>query len=212
MKKSVLVSALSVAALFGVVTPSLASTLTFSTEVNGAQARPNPVDTNAQGEALLVVDTYDRTFDFSLDVVGIDLADLGGLPQNVLDTAGPVHLHLGGPEQTGPIVAAFGPTSGSAFDDAFPVTTAGLGSIPGFSLDVEDFAFELDADFDAFLSNLQSGLIYVNVHTFFSPPGEIRGNFGAGEVSAVPLPASALLLLACLGAFFGIGRCRTKIA
>ena len=61
MKKSVLVSVLGVAALLGAAAPALAASYTFSTTVNGDQARPHPTTSKAVGEAVLVVDKYDSS-------------------------------------------------------------------------------------------------------------------------------------------------------
>lgn len=184
--------------------PALAGTVEFKTVVNSAQEVPTPQDRGAVGEATISVDTVAQNFDFEFNVVGLDLDDLGGLPQSVLDTAGPVHLHIGAPGETGPIIVPFGPTSGTGFSDDFPFTAAALGAVPGFSLEVEDVGFDTAAAFDEFFNLLSTGNIYLNVHTFLNPAGEIRGDFPG--VSAVPLPASALLLIAGVGGLAGLRR------
>ena len=184
--------------------PAAATTVEFKTTVDSAREVPTPIDTGAIGEASISVDTVAQNFDFTLNVVGLDLADLGGLPQSVLDTAGPVHLHVGAPGETGGIIVPFGPTSGSDFSDAFPFVSAALGSVAGFSLFAEDVSFATETAFDEFFGLLSSGNIYVNVHTILNPSGEIRGDFAG--VAPVPLPASALLLLVGVGGLIGMRR------
>lgn len=201
--------AVSVVSAIGFAVPASASILTFKTIVNSAQEIPTPTDRGAVGEATITVDTIAQNIDFGLSVIGLDLADLGGLPQSVLDTAGPVHLHVGDPTQTGPIAVAFGPTSSSKFSDNFPFAAAAIGAVPGFSLSALDVEFGSETAFDTFFDQLSTGSIYVNVHTFLNPSGEIRGNFaGLDPVAAVPLPASVLLLLGSLGGLYGMRRKR----
>ncbi len=208
MKQMILASGLATAAVFAALAPAAATTLTFATELNGSNARPNPTDSTALGQAKLEIDissTSDQTLDFDLEVIGLDLADLGGLPQPVLDSVGPVHLHVGGPEETGPIVVAFGPTSGSVFEDAFPNTLSSISTLPGFSINADNVGFADEDAYKDFVEQLVLGNIYVNIHTFASPSGEIRGNFAAvASVAAVPLPAPVLLLLGGFGALAGL--------
>lgn len=187
--------------------PAVASTFDFTTIVNSAQEVPTPVDRGAIGEATITVDTDAENFDFQFNVVGLNLDDLGGLPQTVLDTAGPVHLHVGAPGETGGIIVAFGPSTGSGFSDAFPFSGAALGSVPGFSLEANDVGFDTVAEFDTFFGLLSTGNIYLNVHTALNPSGEVRGDFAG--VTPVPLPASALLLLAGIGGLASMRRTRT---
>ncbi len=208
MKHILFASGLAVATLMSVAVPAAATTLTFATTLNGSNARPNPTDSTALGQAKLEIDisgTSDQTLDFNLEVIGLDLADLGGLPQPVLDTAGPVHLHVGGPEETGPIAVAFGPTSGSVFDDAFPNTLPSISALPGFSINADNVGFADEDAYKDFVEQLVLGNIYVNVHTTAFPSGEIRGNFAAvPSVAAVPLPAPVFLLLGAFCALAGM--------
>lgn len=180
--------------------PAFATTLTFSTLVNGAQEVPAPIaPSGAVGEATITVDTVAESFDFSLSVIGLDLTDLLDIP-----TVGPVHLHRGAPGQTGPIVAPFGSLTGPDFSDDFPFVANAIGQISGFSLNVVDFTFGASADFASFLSDLSSGNIYVNIHSLANPAGDIRGDFAG--IAPVPLPASVLMLIGGLAGMFSLRR------
>ncbi|MCK5748000.1 MAG: CHRD domain-containing protein [Oricola sp.] len=65
------------------------------------------------------------------------------------------------------------------------ITTYGGGTVPGAAA--------------AFIAALTSGLVYANIHTTFSPGGEIRADLSAVD-AAVPLPAALWLFLAGGGA------------
>lgn len=179
--------------------PAFATTLTFSTLVNGAQEVPEPIPSGAVGEATITVDTVAESFDFSLRVIGLDLTDLLDIP-----TVGPVHLHRGAPGQTGPIVAPFGSLTGPDFSDDFPFVADAIDQISGFSLNVVDFTFGASDDFASFLSDLSSGNIYVNIHSLVNTSGDIRGDFAG--IAPVPLPASVLMLIGGLAGMFSLRR------
>ena len=207
MKRLQAITAAAVLSVIGVTAPASARVLTFETIVDSSQEITSPTNRGAIGAASITVDTVAMNIDFGLRVLGLNLSDLGGLPQPVLDTAGPVHLHIGNPTETGPIAVAFGPTTGANFSDSFPFAAAAIGLVPGFSLQATDVAFGSSDEFDGFLNLLSTGHIYLNVHTFLNPAGEIRGNFaGLDPISAVPLPASALFLMAGFGGLAALRR------
>jgi hypothetical protein len=143
MTKFTSILAVGAVAVSFMATPALAKTLTFSTSVIAAQDVPAPIaPSGATGEATIVVD-------FSLSVIGLDLRDLLDIA-----TVGPVHLHRGAPGATRPIIAPFGSITGPDFSDDSPFSSAAIGQISGFSLNVADFTFAASEDFTSFLSDL----------------------------------------------------------
>ena len=110
---------------------------------------------------------------------------------------GPVHLHNAPAGSNGPIIVPF------AFDPETYTDTS-----DGFSLNVTDYAYAdaaalagSDLGFSDFLGLLQDSGSYINVHTDAFGSGELRG-----QVSPVPLPASAILLIAGLGGLVAMRR------
>jgi hypothetical protein len=150
-----------------------AAVLTGYALLNGAQERPVPVDTLAQGTAILSVDTDTNTLsNFSLLVSGIerpDLFEVGG-------GQGAVHIHEGPVDGTGGIVVPFGLDRVTAFEGGFIVN----------ALDVSITSSVIAA--------MRGGQAYVNVHTNEFPSGEIRG-----LVYLTPIPAALPLLASALG-------------
>lgn len=171
-----------------------AGVLSFNSVLSGDQEVP-PVTTDASGTATLTVDDLAQTLSFSLNVIGINLDDL--FDTLVEAPVGPVHLHNAPAGSNGPIIVPF------AFDLETYSDTA-----DGFSLTVEDYAYAdaaalagSDLGFGDFLSLLQDSGSYINVHTDAFGSGELRG-----QVSPVPLPASAILLIAGLGGLVAMRR------
>ena len=178
------------------VTNADAKTLSFAAVLDGAQEVP-PVKTDASGTATFKVDTNTETLDFNLDVTGINLDGL--FDTLVQAPVGPVHIHAAPKGSNGPIVVPF----------AFSLETYS-DTDDGFNLNVEDFAYADAAalagssvDFAGFLDLLNAEGTYINVHTDAFNGGELRG-----QLSPVPLPASAALILAGLGAL-GLARRKT---
>ena len=168
--------------------------LNYEAVLDGDQQNPS-VLTRAMGTAQISVDTVDETINFLLNVSGISVDDLNdGL---VANPVGPIHFHDALRGSNGPIVIPF------AFDPATYFDTAN-----GFAVSVMSYSFA-DAvgisgsseSFSSFVSGLNENGYYINVHTDAFGSGEIRG-----QISAVPLPASAFLLLAGVGGMFGMRR------
>ncbi|WP_308916696.1 CHRD domain-containing protein [Jannaschia sp. LMIT008] len=184
--------------------PLSAASFRYDAVLNGAQAVPSS-PSKATGNATLVVDDADETLDFTLAVDGISIPDFA--PSFDEGPLGPLHIHFGGVGQTGPVVIPF----------PRPSTLAGAGYVAtatGFTLEALDYAYSdavalsestqanfTAASFDDFLAALDASDYYVNIHTTTVVSGEIRG-----QVSPVPLPAGAFLLLAGLGGLAALRR------
>jgi len=92
-----------------------------------------------------------------------------------LEEATQAHIHLGGPDENGPIVAFL-------FESDDPVTRTGLLALGVLTADdlIGPLAGGTIADL---LDEMSSGNAYVNVHTTAHPSGEIRG-----QIFAPPRP------------------------
>lgn len=171
-----------------------AATFSFEADLDAAQSIP-AATSMATGTATVSVDDVAQTIDLALNVTGLSLDDLWD--DLVAAPGGPVHFHDGVAGTTGPIAIPF------AFSPSTYSDTA-----TGFSLNVSDYSYSdavaisgFGEDFDSFLTGLTAGEYYINIHTDTFNAGEIRG-----QISAVPLPASALLLMAGLGGLAGLRR------
>lgn len=197
---------LSVAALVLAVSPAHAAVLNFTSVLNGEKERPAPVQTDALGFASVELDTVAETVGVSLLVSGITKAGLSDAFKSALfgGVLGPIHIHLGGAEASGPVVLPF------VFDNTY------MDAAGGFKLRVEDLKFAtanavaagtpvgITQTFEDFASAASAGNLYFNVHTNAFPGGEIRGQLD--PVAPVPLPASALLLLGGVGGMLTLRR------
>ena len=168
-----------------------AKTFSYSAVVNDAQANPGgSTPSDAVGMASLTLDDADESLLFTLDVIGISTGDLMNIA-----TFGPVHIHRAPAGENGPVAVPF-ISQGDAGGNASYSDTSG-----GFSLASDRILFsDLGIDFDVFRETADAEGYYINVHTKSVGSGEIRG-----QLSAVPLPAGAVLLLGALG---GLGALR----
>ena len=159
-----LAAAVIVAALVaGAILPGRATAQsTFSATLSGDAEVP-AVTTDASGSFTATI--ADGALDFSLtsDATGITAS----------------HIHLGGPDENGGVVAfLFGPAD-PAVDT---VDTSG-------TITVDDLLDVLAGDWDGFVAALNDGTAYVNVHTEANPPGEVRGQIApAAEAAPEPEP------------------------
>lgn len=168
----------------------------FTGTFSGANEAP-PSASSGTGEAVVTFDEIAQTL-----LVEITFSGLTG-------TTTAAHLHCCvAPGFNAPVVIQ-APTL-----DGFPLgVTAGVYSM---SFDLTE-ASTYTASFLTFaggttaaasallLTSLTAGLVYANIHTTFSPGGEIRANLSAVEASAVPLPAALWLFVAGGGALAAAG-------
>lgn len=127
----------------------------FRTHLSGDDQVPDPVDTNAQGQATFQLDRAGGELRFKLNVANIE------------DVIG-AHVHNAAAGENGPIVAFL---FGDPFTD--PVTVDG--TLAQGTVTAGDVVGPIAGDFGALLDAMRSGNTYVNVHTVDHPPGEIRG-------------------------------------
>ncbi|MGH7503448.1 MAG: CHRD domain-containing protein [Longimicrobiales bacterium] len=130
---------------------------TFTATLNGANERPDPVDTDATGTATFTVDG--QSIDFSItvnDMVGARLA----------------HIH-------GPAAADGSNTAGVAVTLLVPIPAPGAdisaGVLSSGTIPSADFALAQGVVLDSVLAWMRSNRAYVNVHTVVNGAGEIRG-------------------------------------
>ena len=133
----------------------------FGAFLNGGGEIP-PNDSDGFGVATFELNRWGTALDYELLVFNID---------NVVQA----HIHCGGPDVNGPVVAfLFGPVPGG-------VTVNGEladGVIKAGDVIARPDSPECPggvADFDDMLDKIESGEAYVNVHTLALPAGEIRG-------------------------------------
>ncbi|MDH3679446.1 MAG: PQQ-dependent sugar dehydrogenase [Acidimicrobiia bacterium] len=134
----------------------------FEADLSGDAEVP-PVTTDTSGEARLRADRRWTELDFD-----IRLRNAVGVTQ--------AHIHLGGPDENGPVVAfLFG------FVDP-PGVDVPRGRLANGTLTADDLIGPLEGQpLSALLAELQAGNAYVNVHTVANAGGEVRGQIQAKE-------------------------------
>ena len=154
-------------AMVGGAAPARAQGLSAMAVLSGANVVP-PVETEASGTATARLEGF--AVAYTLQALNIEGAT-------------EAHVHLGGPGESGEIVAVlFGPVAAGV--DGIEVSgTLTIGDLLGPSA----------GDPLGFLAALQDGNAYVDVHTLAYPQGEIRGQIeraqAAEEVEAPAGPA-----------------------
>lgn len=151
-----------VAAAAGAVALALAAGSTgaqtgnFNIALQGAQEVP-PVTTTATGTFQGTLSGNSMTYTLTATGSALTMA----------------HFHQGAAGANGPVVAfLFGPNQ------------AGVDSInESGTITVEDLSGPLQGNWDGFVAALDSGQIYVNVHSVANPGGEIRGQVPADQVT-----------------------------
>jgi hypothetical protein len=126
--------------------------------LTGQAERPDPVTTKAQAEATYMV-----------------YADSIGYVINALDLTGAtvVHIHRGGADETGPVMATLFSNSGGA---DFANGTLAMGTI------TRETALAEGVTFEDLRQAVSTGAAYTNVHTKANPKGELRAQTTIGTM------------------------------
>jgi len=148
------------ALLITVGTAAADSSRNFRTHLSGKEEVPNPVDTNAQGQAIFQLSKDGTELKFKLIVANID---------NVVGS----HIHLAPKGQNGPIVvnlfgAPFVPDPGVTVNGTLAEGTITAADVVG-PLGMQENPLE------ALVDMIKADNTYVNVHTVQHRGGEIRG-------------------------------------
>ena len=163
----------------------------FNAGLTGAaEVPPNP--STATGVMTLFYDdnksalTTDDSYSFALAVFGLSGSITGA------------HIHAPAPVGVnGPVVVPLNAAPFTIFQSGGTVLIGGSNRAPPSA---------------SFLSQLQAGLAYTNIHTAIYPGGEIRGQLFqvADPVATVPEPSTYALMAAGLAAIGLLGRRRSK--
>ena len=165
------------AMVFAVVSSSAFAGMMYQAELLGSNEVP-PVMTQATGLASFELNMAGDELDFQIELFNIDSVTAG-------------HIHLGAAGVNGPIVAIVLPSM------------APSGPING--LFISGTILEIDlvtGSFMELVNGLNSGNLYVNIHTVDHPPGEVRGQIEAVSTSVnepMTLGTVALGLLGLAG-------------
>jgi hypothetical protein len=127
----------------------------FTADLTGASERPDPVTTNATGDAFF--DIEGNTIRYLIEVEDIDDVTLAHIHNGDDDTAGPIVVEL--------FNAGTEPVSFTDRDELIE------GSFTVADLQAGGGITTIDALIDA----MEAGTVYVNVHTTDHSSGEIRG-------------------------------------
>lgn len=118
-----------------------------------------PVETEATGLAMFALS--DESIDYALAVSDIE---------NMLMT----HIHVGGPDENGPIAVWLDPSVEAREPELREGVTNGI--VAQGTITPENFVGPLEGEsLDALVEMMQAGAVYVNTHTEQNQPGEIRG-------------------------------------
>lgn len=180
------VSSALVCAAMAMVSAQASASIVFSSSLDGASERPDPVTGTGAGSAtaMLSGDAGGFVLTYTLNYAGLSSDAV----------AGHIHYSILPPgrdpaEQTGPVVHPLEADFGFLGAD---------GTVSG-EWRYDDAALPLT---DALADSLLDGELYFNLHTTANPEGEIRGQLlavagaidtGAGNATALPLPAPLLL-------------------
>ena len=131
----------------------------FRTHLNGRNV-VSPVDTRAQGEAIFHLGNDGSQISYKLTAANIE---------NLLMA----HIHLGTPEENGPVVVWLYPKDGPPphlIDGRFN------GVLAEHTIPADDLGGPLEGmPLDSLITHIGNGNAYVQAHTEQNPAGEIRG-------------------------------------
>lgn len=140
----------------------------YQTKLSGDQEVPEEVHTRASGQAVLELSEDGTSLHFRITV-------------NALEDFLAGHIHIGAPDENGPVVAYLVPIEPYPFtefidDPLFPGVTNGLLGEGVITSDHLIGPLE-GATITDLVHEIEAGNAYVNLHTSEYPAGEIRGNF-----------------------------------
>jgi hypothetical protein len=127
---------------------------TFQAVLTGAAERPNPVTTNATGQATFTVNG--STVDFTITASNLEDA-----------TAAHIHGPATAEQAVGVLV--------TLFSAAPPGVDVANGTLSSGTFPSTSFMLATGVTLDSVLTLLRNGMAYVNVHTVADPAGHIRG-------------------------------------
>jgi CHRD domain len=174
MKRVVVLGLLAVLATAAAATAVAALNDNFGAHLNGRNERPDPRETQAQGQALFHLSDDGQSMDYKLIASNIENAFMA-------------HIHIGPAEGTGPIAVWLFPGTApvplplpDAADRVDGVIATGTFTAANF---VGPLAGHPMSDL---VSAIEAGNAYVNVHTNdgIAPPNTGPGDFPGGEIRA----------------------------
>lgn len=133
----------------------------FEATLTGAAERPNPVTTDATGDAGIDFDEESVRYFIAVEDI---------------DEVTEAHIHVGDANTAGPIVVTL-------FDDGgTPVSFTTLDTLVNDTFTEADIQAAGGVEtLEDLLEAMQAGNTYVNVHTTANPAGEIRGQLVVHE-------------------------------
>ena len=159
-----------------------ATILQFNTALSGANEVP-PIGSLASGLATLAYDTSNDTYSFSLSAMNLSSAVTGAYVYGLANAT-----QNGSTQIVNLLSSPF---------VSFPSGNTLLIGGSGVVAPAGNIAPENSYAAQSFLSALQNGLAYINVHTTSNTGGEIRGQFA--QVSVVPEIEVSTMMFAGLG-------------
>src|SRR5262249_51640736 len=133
---------------------------TLVTTLTGAGERPTPNNSTGSG-------SFAAFLNQAMDTLTV-LVSFQGLSSPTIP--GGAHIHIGGPDQAGPIVLPIRDFPGGATSGQFTATLTRATFNPQPQLGINTFTDAVNA--------ILAGNAYFNIHTTQFPGGEIRGQIG----------------------------------